>query len=303
MPFALEPMFLVRFKTLWQSSFAPPALASFPWLIALSLGLIALHLTLLWRVGLQMDDLVLNSAFWAVLYPKLYQKYHRAHVGESAIAFWIGVMLVAGILMRCTSLYGIDAPFAKLMPLLIIISMGLIASGWKVYRDWPQLLLIAPLAMPQTLINSGMSHGAGEPLQIATAKTATFVLHYLGFAISTHQTIITLPQGSVEIELACTAFPSLLVLLQLAVLFGAMLPIPWRQQAVVWTLSASFAGVASVVRVAILAFSVDRPELFSFWHGDPGQQIISTGLILCMVTIHHFFYRQGELQGVTDAQG
>lgn len=292
----------IRFNSPHPSAWAAaPYFAPRSWLIALSLSLVALHLTLLWRVGMQMDDLMLNGAFWAVLCPKLYRQYQRAVAEGSAVAFCLGTLLIIGILMRCVSLYGVEASFAKLMPLFIVTGMGLIATGRKVYYYWPELLLLLPLAMPRTVLTNWMSQGAGEPLQNATATMASFVLHYVGFVVSTRQATISLPQGSVEVELACTIFPSLLVLFQLAVLFGAMLPISWKQQAFVLALCVSIAGFASVVRVSILAFAVDRPELFSFWHGDPGKQIISTGLIFCMIGIHHYFYRQGELEGAANA--
>lgn len=266
----------------------------------LSLSLIALHLTLLWRIGLQLDDWVLNGVFWVALLPKFHRKLWQFKDGTTAIADGIGFAIVVCLLLRCLSFYWFEPSFARLMPFAIVLGIGLFSAGRKVYCFWPEFLLIVPLAIPRTLLTTWLSGGVGEPLQVVTAQIAAFGLHYLGFVVSVQQSVIQLPQGSVDVELACTVFPSLVALFQLSIFFGVIWPLGWHRQVLVLGLSSTLAGIISILRVAVLALVVNHPTWFDFWHEDPGRQIVSTGLILAMVAIHRYFYRELEADGNSD---
>ena len=128
------------------------------------------------------------------------------------------------------------------------------------------------------------------PLQVLTARISSFFLHYLGYSVLTQGSIIKLPQGTVNVEIGCTSFSVIFSLAQIWCLLLLMFPLSRKAQ--LWIISGMFVvtHIITFMRVALLAYVVDQPEVFNYWHDDQGQQIISTLLILLLGGSYYLFH-------------
>ena len=266
---------------------------------ALCGSLVALHLVTLYRISSQFDELIVVGLFWAVFFQRL--KIHQENPTDhrNLLSALVAYLLIACLLTRSLSFYWFDPTFLNLMPFLIVLSVALLMLGWRVWKFSVELLFCATLLIPVDFLQNWFAQGPGLPLQILTAKVSSFALYYLGSPVITQGTIIRLPQGAVNVELGCTSFAVIFSLSQIWFLLVLMMPL--SRQALLWVFGLVFGmtHLVTVFRVAFLAFVVDQPEIFSFWHDDQGQQIISTFLILFLGLTYYYFYLR-ELNDLHD---
>lgn len=246
------------------------------WLGGIGIGLILLHLLLIWKLTGQTDQILLSGLFWLAIAQKLWQRRQQLQWHSDGIASAIGLLLMGMTLIKSLSLFWVEASFLRLLPGLIAVSLGLLAAGWRLQQFWRELLLVLPLILPKGLLLQGLETAIGLPIRTLTAQFSSFMLHYLGFNVLRQGTVIELPNGAVDVLFGCTSIPALILLLQLAILFIAFFPIAPAQYIRVLMASASIAVVVSSSRIALLAIVAADKSSFSYWHGAQGSQIFST---------------------------
>jgi cyanoexosortase A len=253
-------------------------------------SLVLLHLGMIYRISSQIDELLVVGLFWVMLCQRLktYQqtKQDQTHLLSSLVAFG----LIACLVFRSFSLYWFDPTFLNVMPFLIVSAFALLTIGWRIWSFSIELLFCITLVIPVDLLFSWLEKGPGLPVQILTARISSFLLYYLGLPVFSQGTIIQLPQGSVNVQLACTSLSVLFSLSQIGFLLVLMWPLSRRALLWVFSLTFGLTQLVSVLRVALLAILVDQPSLFDFWHDDQGQQLLSTFLILCLGLTYYAFY-------------
>jgi cyanoexosortase A len=253
----------------------PPALLG-----SISIGLVCLHLILLWKLTEQLDQLILSLLFWGAIGLRLWQRRNSLSLDSDWLSSGIGLLLVALVLIKSVSLFWTETSFLRLLPGLAAISLGLLASGWRLQQFWREFLLLIPLMLPKGLILHGLETWLGSTVQTLTAQFSTFALHYLGFTVIRQGANIILPNGAVEVMFGCTGVPVLVLLLQLALLFIAVRPFTPKQRIQICIAATIIAFALSSLRIAFLALIVSDPACFSYWHGTQGSQIFSSGAIV-----------------------
>ncbi|MEM9136141.1 MAG: archaeosortase/exosortase family protein [Cyanobacteria bacterium P01_F01_bin.42] len=275
---------------------ARPAEIQILW--GLYLGLVGLQMVILYRITSQFDELMIGGFFWVVFTQKLTATVAPENTSDSnTIARLVAYALIACIIFRSVSFYWFDPSYSSAMPFLIVLAMGLMTVGWRLQKMVKELLFCATLLVPLGIMTTWFEGGAGLPLQLITTKVSSFVLYYIGLPIQTEGTLIHLPQGTVNVELACTSYSASFSLLQILFLLMLMFPLRGAALARVVTLTFLVTQIVSVLRVSLLAYVVDQPKIFSFWHDDQGQQVVSTFLILFLGLLYYISYvHQSEEQ-------
>ncbi|MCM1981603.1 exosortase/archaeosortase family protein [Lyngbya confervoides] len=271
-------------------------------LVPLYVGLVCLHLALVYRMSSHLDELVIAALFWLVLYRRIRGlgavQDSLAERGNSRSDRWS--QLLAGVIVACLlthsfSFYWFDSSFTNLMPGLAVLAIGLLGAGRRLRLFYLELLFSSSFLIPKTLLTVWLNQGSGLLLQKLTAQAAAFVLYYIGLPVALQGIQIQLPQGQVHVELGCTAYPAVMALVQIWFLLMLLMPMGGGPTLKVGGITLIVTYLITVARVAYLAFIVDQPQLFEFWHGDPGQEIISTLLIMILGLTYYFtFLRQTE---------
>ena len=236
------------------------------------------HLLLTWRLLHQVDQVIFNALFWIAILRILAKIPNRA--GNYDRLRCIGYFLLGIILIRSLTLAPGEALFVRFFPVLTLLGLGLLASGFQVRRHWRVGLLLVPLMLPRGIVEQVAELLIGKQAQTLTAQFSAFILHYLGFEAVRSGTVISLNQGAVEVLFRCTGIPLLILLLQLTCLFLIVYAIPRRQQIRVVLVAAIIAFSLSSVRVALMAIVVKNVDAFAYWHGGEGSQFFSTGAIV-----------------------
>ena len=253
-------------------------------------SLVVLHLMMLYRISSQIDELMVAGLFWYVFFKRL-QAHQQTEINRTKIlSSLISFILISCILTRSLSFYWFDPTYVNAMPFLIVLAVSLLKSSWYIRKFTVELLFCLTLLIPLNILNTLVKQSIGIPLQILTAKISSFVLYYLGLSVANQGTVIRLPQGAVNVKLECTVYAVIFSLFQIWVLLVLMLPLRRRVAGAIFAFTCLVAQIVSVFRVALLAYVVDQPDLFQFWHDDQGQQLISTGLILFLGLTYYVFY-------------
>lgn len=267
--------------------------------LLLGLGLIGLHLGLTERLTGRSDQLILNGLFWGAIALRLSQRWSQLPVlgraGESrgtnpCVACpvtpsvrWgqrLGLALMGGMGVLALGLSRAQASWVRPLPAVMAIAWVLWVSGgrWRAYRA--EALLVLALIVPQGWLSERLQPWVGPTLECWVAQTAHFGLHYLGIVSERFDNQLRLVQGAVEVQYGCVGVPLVILLLQLALLFGVLNRAGWRQGLGLGLGAIAIAWVLSSARVALMATVVQSPEEFGFWHGPEGNQWFSNGAIL-----------------------
>jgi cyanoexosortase A len=259
------------------------AIPSVPFLLmVLGSGLIAIHLTLTWRMG-SSDSQVMSLMFWLTAAYFIWQRRDRLKLNASVAGSPIGSLLIFFLLLKSTAVT--STSFLLGYPFVAGVSFALIASGFRGLRQyWQELTLLFFLGIPKLVLPSLI-----DPTPLV-ARFAGLLLRYTGFAVTQHGINIQLPGGSIDVLPGCSGLESMAQLLGLAVLFLLVLPLPWHWA---WKLSLPFAAVTiafvvNAARVALLAVLVAQGQpdaIFDYWHLGQGSLIFSGIAVLLFVLL------------------
>ena len=99
------------------------------WLLAITAGLITIHLTLTSRAK---DSSLLGTSalFWIAVCYLIWQKRDELNLESRIFSNIWGMAIVAFILLKSTFVSGYD-PFLRLFPLISCLGVALLASGFK----------------------------------------------------------------------------------------------------------------------------------------------------------------------------
>lgn len=238
------------------------------WLLAIGVGLIALHLTLTSRTNtVDLNNLML--LFWGIVAFFIWEKRDQITLESGIFSSFFGATLIALILLKSASIAGYDI-FLRLSPFLSALSLGILASGFKGLKQyWKELFLLAYIAIPSGALLFLID------LQKITAQLAAFILHYCGFEVIRQGVFLVLPTGRVEVYHGCSGSQIIHQLVGLAIIFLMMFPTTFSQKIQVLTVAVSAAFFVNAARVALMAAIVSNKEVFDYWHFGQGSLIFS----------------------------
>lgn len=254
------------------------------WLLGITAGLIAIHLTLTSRSD-NIDVLGSSFLFWGAASLLLWDKRDSLNLQSDVISSFFGTAIVALILGKSASVSGYDI-FLRLSPLLCGIGLALIASGIKGLKQyWQELTILSCTAVSTGLL---LRFYNISPL---TAKFAAFVLWYGGLPVSHKGIYLHLPTGSVEVYSGCSGYSLMIQLMGLALVFLFMFPTTWKQKILLPSIAILIGFIVNGLRVALMAFLVaySNQKAFEYWHYGDGSLLFSMFGVLVLGLFCWFF--------------
>jgi cyanoexosortase A len=240
------------------------------WLMGIGTALIALHLTVLSKLD-NTELFTTAILFWAVIISLLWDKQRSLTLESGSIPTVVGAALIALVLLRSLSPAGYHT---RVAPVVSMLGLGLMASGFKGIRQyWQELLILSMLVITPFL---------GIILQILdlptqTAKFSTFLLHYIGFDVVRYNNVFIAlpPKGVVQVYGACAGANTILQMLNVSVLFLMLVPLRWSRQVITVIIAVLTGFVVNSGRVVLLAILHSRGQqaAFDYWHEEGGSLV------------------------------
>jgi cyanoexosortase A len=263
------------------------------WLSGIVIGLIALHVHLLWRLTGNLEQLSLSLVFWIALLSLLWKKRYAIKPQSDPVSSFLGLFIITSVLIRSLVIYQNDEVVFKTLPMISSVGVGLIAVGVKELKQyWRELLIVFLVSLPTTSI--GLLLDTQSYFSIATAKFSTVLLWYLGFEVIRQGVYVLLRTGAVEINSFCSGVMPMLTLLQLALLFLLMFPTKLIDKILVLGAAVALAFIVNVVRVALMVILVafSNHTAFDYWHSGIGSQIFSVISMVAFGWLCQFIIQQ-----------
>ncbi|MBV9389954.1 MAG: cyanoexosortase A [Chroococcidiopsidaceae cyanobacterium CP_BM_ER_R8_30] len=273
------------------------------WLLGLALGLISLHLFLIWKVSFHLDAgsaatrnvgselLSLSLLFWGAALSIAWQKRHTLRLESGVFSSFLGATIIILVVLKSLSLSNNDS-FLHISPLLSGVGLCLLASGVKGLKQyWKELLLLLVLAIPveETLARL-------IDLDTLTAQFADFILVHLGFDAARNGTTVALPTGAVKVDPGCSGLRAITRLVQLSTLILVMIPTSWIGKVIIPFMAVLVAFTVNSVRVVVLALLIanSHRKAFDFWHEGTGSHGISILSVLILWLLCQFLIQRDE---------
>ncbi|MEM7555159.1 MAG: cyanoexosortase A [Cyanobacteria bacterium P01_A01_bin.84] len=243
------------------------------WLLAIGAGVIAIHLTLVWKSN-NSSLFGTGLLFWMAVSFLIWERRHKLNLRSDIFSSLLGISLIALLLLKSSAMNSF-AGFLYLSPFVYALGLGLLASGWRGLKQYSgELIVLLSLGAP-TLLPFGVKNIA--PF---TAKVSAFILWYTGFDVERRGVFIYLPGGSIEVASGCSGIELIFQMLGLALLFLIVFPQKWQQKIILPIVAALLGFFVNGVRVALMAVLVANsngaPKVFDYWHHGDGSLIFST---------------------------
>ncbi|MFM2431614.1 MAG: hypothetical protein RLZZ511_2827 [Cyanobacteriota bacterium] len=258
-------------------------------LISLGFGLACLHLLLIIQITGNLDQCLLSLLFWAACLVSLYYRRKKWVIQYDLVPSVLGTTLLMSLFYKSLNLLPSDSEFVRIFPGFSMFSLALIASGWQVRQYLREGALIFVSMLPIGVVGALIEWLLGNQIKAFIARTAAWLMHYMGSNLFVQDNQIYLNTGVVSIEYACTGIPILVVLLQLTVLILIIFEFHLGEILQIILGVVLIALMLAVVRVVIMASLIQYPEAFDYWHGSAGGQIFSTiGLVCFALLCRHY---------------
>lgn len=276
------------------------------WLGAIAVGVMAINLAILWKVGDE-AHLGMSVLFWLPVGSMIWEKREELNLKSDRIGSFIGALLIGLFLFTIVSMPARIAgqrdtydPFLRFMPLLSGLGIALIASGLQGLKQYkPELIILFFLGIPKVIITDMLK----IDISPITAKFSAFMLHYVGYDTYLRDHVfIDLPGGSVKVYSGCSGMESMTYLLGLSAVCLLMFPLERFNQRSHKILIATFGVITgflvNVVRVALMAIlaASSNIEAFDYWHEGDGSLIFGMMAVGIFGLFYMFLLKQDEVQ-------
>ncbi len=240
------------------------------WLCALATSFILLHLNLVWRS----DDSDLFSCsllFWGTIIYLISEPKKSLNFNSNIIANILGLCLLNLVLIKSLNIIDNDI-FLRVFPLFTVLGLGLLASGFSVFKQyWQGLILFGFIAIPWEFIYLFVD------LSLLTAKFSTFILQLLGFSLERQQLMLIFPTGSIEVYNGCSGLRMMMQLLGIALILLVVINPQLKYKLLIPAIALSLGFIINGIRVAIMAIfiAMEQPAAFEYWHVGKGSLVFS----------------------------
>ena len=236
------------------------------WLVALSGGLVLLHLTLIDKS--QNENLFSLAALtWLTIASLIWDRRKKLSLESDTASTFVGMALV--VLMIVRNLATTDSSL-RLFPLIAGVGMILIASGFKSLKSFGKEIILLSLLLFLRLVAIFLNT---FDLPLLTAKVSAFMLWFVGFDVVRQGVVIALPTGRVEVYGACSGVESIVLMLCISILFFFLIAISHWKKAICIAIAIVIGFMINAFRVSLLAFFVNdhQPKAFEYWHSSDGS--------------------------------
>lgn len=265
-------------------------------LLAITITLSAVYLTLIWRAG---DDahVGMSLLFGMAAGNLLWERRHNLRLGSDLLSASVGCLLIGGVLWQVsTSPTPTPAPgeasyaILRIMPFVAALGICLIASGLKGLRQyWQELAILFFLGVPSVL-------AAFLPdISPITAKVSAFFLWYTGFDVSVQGVYVRLPTGAVQVYSGCSGIESMTYLLGLSIVCLLSFPITGIKRFFIPFIAVLIGYFINILRVALMVIlaAAQNKAAFDYWHVGNGSLVFGASAIL-FFGLFYLFLMQKE---------
>ncbi len=259
-------------------------------LLGIGATLTILQLQLIWNSG-HVKGLEPYFLCYAAVWFLLWQRRDRLKLTSSLGASLVGILCIALVLLRSSSMAGYDS-FLRFSPLLSGIGLALLASGFaQLKRYWRELLILAFLMIPTTSVLGALD------ITQWTASLAGNLLWYSGHPVSQEGTRLVMGnRASVDVYPGCSGAQSIIQLVTLSFLFLMIFPLRWFLALMLPIAAVAIAFLVNGIRVALMAVLFERSNLeaFEYWHLGDGSLIFSGIAVFLLGSICYFLLEQSD---------
>lgn len=233
-------------------------------------ALAAIQLTLADRSA-DLSLLGVSMLFWTAALYLLWEKRNRLSWNSSFVASLLGLLLVAFVLLRSWVVVGYD-PIIRAFPLLSVLGVSLLISGFSGFRAYWQQILIFSFLVPSPGALSILAD-----ISVFTAQFSTALLWLCGFPARRQGVSIHLLTSGVDVYPGCSGIDSIFYLIGLAILFVLMFPTTTRQKIAVPLVAVVIGFVVNSIRVSLMTIltAFSTPEALHYWHKGSGSLLFS----------------------------
>jgi cyanoexosortase A len=240
-------------------------------LIVLSAAIVAIHLTLIFKIG-SSDRQITSVLFWMTAGYLIWERQDKLNFQTGIVSSLLGAILLSLLLLKTTG-YS-EESFLIGYPFLAGIALALIASGFRGLRSyWQELMLLFFSGIPEVLLAK-----LTDPSPL-TAQFAASMLWYTGFPVVQKGIYLQLPGGSVQVYSGCSGVVAMTQLLGMSILFLMLLPLPWKwfQKLILPVAAVAIGFIVNALRVSLMAILVSQKQMeaFDYWHAGSGSLIFS----------------------------
>jgi cyanoexosortase A len=263
------------------------------WLLAIAAGVSVVQMTLFSKSG---DASLTGNGllFWGVAAYLIWERRDRLNLNSSLLASLGGALLLSLVLVKGSTLYHED-PFIYISPLISLLGLGLLASGFKGLKQyWQEFLIISFLVPPAGLLSRVVD------ISEWTARASALILTSLTYKARREGVFIFLPKGGVEVYSGCSGIANIVHLVGVSVILLVMFPTTWTKRWLLMLCAVVIAFVVNAFRVALMAILSENTDLrmFEYWHKGDGSLVFSTlsVLLLCVCFYFLVFRTENELE-------
>lgn len=271
-------------------SFVNPLSPYLFWLLTLTGGLIAVHLSLQMKITGDVIALGLSLILWGVVLSRLWEKRHELNFNSGVFSTFLGLILIAFVLVRSLFTVRISLLFS-FSPVISALGLILLASGFRGFKPYrKELLLILVLSVPVRLLEEIF-----DPSRL-TGSVAAFMLSSVGIKAFLQGINIVTNAGFVQVMQGCSGLVSMLFLCKLAILFLVTFPTNLAKKVFVSVLAVSVGFIVNAMRVAILTVLIthSHEDAFHYWHDGDGAQLFMIFSVVIFGAFCYFLLEKDE---------
>jgi exosortase len=205
----------------------------------------------------------------------------RAASGPRAILAGSAAMLAAAALLvggtAASELFT-----ARVSLPIMLIGILLTLKGWEFVRRaaFPLLFLFMMIPLPYLIY-----YKLTFPMQIMSARLSARLLQFIGLEVIRHGNILSLPAYTFEVVAACSGLRSLMTMVTLALVMGALPGLGIRSRIILAASSIPIAVAANTIRLAITAIgasAISPAFADGILHEISGLIVFITGFVMLL---------------------
>lgn len=250
-------------------------------LVLATLGCLAtLHLYSIWKISEKVPSL-LNFLGWFSIGFLLWKRKYNLRFRGSLISSIFGISLILWMIIRHSLgqyyLSKVDILY-NFFPLITCIGILLITTGFRRLTNYKNEVLVATLiSLPYASLYNIL-----KPIINIDAQLLNFMLHYLGFQSVRQGSVVSLPNGAVEVMPSCSSVGPILTMLPFIVVLLSIYPTSKTKQFFIYISTIFSIVFINSIRLSLLAILLNKGDManFNYWHVGGGAGIFSNLIVL-----------------------
>lgn len=255
------------------------------WLLVLTVCLITIYMTLLWRSN-DIAHLGMSALFLTAVYMVMEEKISDLSLKSDPTAKVLGLLIV--LLTLCnlpvSPQKDILNPVLRLSPFTFGFALSLIASGYQgIKQYWQPLIILFFLGGPSVLF-------ANIDLSPLTAQFAGFFLQNLNLDVKINGIYLFISNTHIiEVYKGCSGMEAITYLLGLSVIMLTLFPLKKVLSIITFFMAIMIGFVVNGLRVVAMSLLAHNNQMSSFQYWHEGQGSLFVGMVAIVIFLLYYF--------------